>query len=132
MIFIDASFYVSLLRENDSNHHNAIAQWRKLGPYEKKMTSQAVLGEVATVGSQRYDKRLTIDFIEEVQAGNTAIILESTTVVDRTWEIFKKIKSKNVSWVDCYSWAIIEFYKIERILTFDKDFQRLLSTKSKQ
>lgn len=132
MIFIDASFYASLLRENDSNHQNAIAQWRNLGPYEKKLTSQAVLGEVATVGSQRYDKRLTVDFIEEVQAGNTTIILESTPLVDRTWEIFKKVKSKNVSWVDCYSLAIIEAYKIEIVLSFDRDFQRLLGMKSKQ
>ena len=128
MIFIDASFYISLLKKNDANHEQAVVKWRNLRLYERKMTSQAILGEVLTVGSQRYDKQLTIDFVEEVKAGNTVIILETVALIDHAWETFKKVKSKNVSWVDCYSWTIIQVHKIATVLTFDKDFQRLMHT----
>ncbi|MDO8452077.1 MAG: PIN domain-containing protein [bacterium] len=125
MIFVDASYYISLLKPTDSNHKNALILAKR---YEEDalMTSQAVLGEVATVGSQRYNKEATVAFIEGIlQAGTTTIILERSEFVDRTWHIFKTIKSKNVSWVDCYSLAIIEAYKIKTILAFDKDLRRL-------
>lgn len=131
MIFVDASYYISLLKPTDSNHKNALASAKRYED-EKLMTSQAVLGEVATVGSQRYNREATVAFIEGIlHEGTTTIILERLELVDRAWEIFKEVQKKDISWVDCYSWAIIEEYKIEKILTFDRDFQRLLGTKSK-
>lgn len=128
MIFVDASFYVSLLKPTDSNHQKALELAKQHGT-TKQITSHAVIGEVATVGSQRYSKEATIAFIEEVLRGATTIVLETAELVDRAWEIFRKVKSKNVSWVDCYSWAIIQAYKIETVLTFDRDFQRLVDAK---
>lgn len=125
MIFIDSSFYLSIFRKNDSNHEKAINWWRSIPDNAQKMTSQAILGEVLTVGSQRYDRRLTIAFVEEIHVGNTIIILETAPLVAHAWEIFKKTSKKDISWVDCYSRAIIEAYKIETVLTFDKDFQKL-------
>lgn len=126
MIFVDASFYVSLLKPTDSNHDNAVALARKLGR-ASKLTSQAVLGEVVTVGSQRFSKEATIIFIEHILRGRTTTILfETHELVTRAWKIFKTIKSKNISWVDCYSAAIMEAYKIETVLTFDKDFAWLV------
>ena len=129
MIFIDSSFYLSIFRKNDSNHEKAIIWWRSIPDDAQKMTSQAILGEVLTVGSQRYDRRLTIAFVEEIRAGNTSILLETAPLVTRTWQIFKEIIKKDISWVDCYSWAIIEAYKIETVLTFDKDFQKMIDAK---
>lgn len=126
MIFIDSSFYVSLLKKRDSNHGKAVDWWRSLPDDAQKMTSQAILGEVLTVGSQRHDRQLTIAFVEEIRAGNTIIILETMPLVARAWEIFRKVTRKDVSWVDCYSSAIIEMYKIETVLTFDKDFAWLV------
>lgn len=128
MIFIDSSFYLSIFRKNDSNHEKAINWWRTIPDDAQKMTSQAILGEVLTVGSQRYDRRLTIAFVEEIHAGNTTIMLETASLVARTWEIFKEITKKDISWVDCYSLAIIQTYKIEMVLTFDKDFQKLAAS----
>lgn len=123
MIFVDASFYIGLLKPTDSNRSKAQAlakQYKK----QKLMTSQAVLGEVATVGSQRYNREATIAFIEGLfQESTTTVILETASLVARAWEIFRKATKKDVSWVDCYSLAIIEAYKIKTVLTFDKDLQ---------
>lgn len=124
MIFVDASYYLSLLKPTDSNHERALTM-AKYHEKEELMTSQAVLGEVATVGSQRYNKEATIAFLEGIlRAGTTTIVLERQELVVRTREIFKEITKKDISWVDCYSMAIIEAYKIETVLTFDKDLQR--------
>lgn len=130
MIFVDASFYLSILQKNDSNHTKAVSWWKSFPDDVQKMTSQAILGEVLTVGSQRHDRRLTIAFVEKILAGNTNIVLETAPLVARSWEIFKKVTKKDVSWVDCYSAAIIEVYKIETVLTFDREFQQLLRTQA--
>ena len=122
MIFIDASFYLSLLNPKDNNHEKAI----KIGQEyegEEYVTSQMVLGEVLTVGSQRFDKTLTIKFIEEVLKSRTRVVLEKAELIKGAYNIFKKIRSKNVSWVDCYSFAIMEKLKIKKALTFDKHFK---------
>ncbi|OGG13598.1 hypothetical protein A2875_01190 [Candidatus Gottesmanbacteria bacterium RIFCSPHIGHO2_01_FULL_46_14] len=126
MIFIDASLYLSILRHNDSNHAKAVTWWKSFPDDVQKMTSQAILGEVLTVGSLRYDRRLTIAFVEKIRAGKTTIMLETPPLVARGWEIFKNVSKKDVSWVDCYSCAIIQAYKIETVLTFDRDLQLLI------
>ena len=102
MIFIDASFYLSLLNPNDSNHQKAIelSEQHKKGDYA---TSQSVLGEVLTVGSQRFDKSLTVEFVEEIFKSHTKIVLEKRELVKDAFNFFKSVKSKNVSWVDSYS-----------------------------
>ena len=90
MIFIDASYYLSLLNSQDSNHKEAvgIGLCHKNGVY---ITSQAVLGEVLTVGSQRIDKKLTIKFVEEILKSQTRVILETREYIDEAFLIFKKI-----------------------------------------
>lgn len=126
MIFIDASFYISLLKPTDSNHDSAVSIAKEHG-LAPKITSQSVLGEVATVGSQRFSREATIVFIDDILHGRTTTVLfETPTLVDRAWEIFKRVTKKDVSWVDCYSLAIIEAYKIETVLTFDKDLKELV------
>jgi len=125
MIFIDASFYLSLLNSKDSNHKKAVEMGLK---YEGEVyiTSQAVLGEVLTVGSQRIDKRLTIDFVEEILKSRTRIILETKEYVDDAFLFFKRTESKNISWVDCYSLSIMKKLKIKEALSFDKHFKQLV------
>ena len=122
MIYIDASFYLSLLSPKDINHKKAIKIGRRYKD-EKYITTQMILGEVLTVGSQRFDKPLTIKFVEEVLKSRTRIVLEKPELIKRAFNIFKKIRSKNISWVDSYSFAVMEKLNIKKALTFDKHFK---------
>ncbi|MBI3576496.1 type II toxin-antitoxin system VapC family toxin [Candidatus Gottesmanbacteria bacterium] len=89
--------------------------------------------EVAIVGSQRYNREATIAFIEGLfHEGTTTVVLETAPVVARAWEIFKQVTKKDFSWVDCYSLAIIEAYKIETVLTFDKELQKMVGFPRRQ
>lgn len=122
MIFIDASFYLSLLNPQDINHQKAV----KIGEQyqnENYITTQMVLGEVLTVGAMRFNKPLTIKFVREIIKSRTQILLEKPLLVKQAFGIFKKIKSKNVSWVDCYSFAVIKKLNIKKALAFDKHFK---------
>ena len=126
MIFIDASFYLSLLNPKDNNHQKAI----KIGREHKNedyVTTQGVLGEVLTVGSQCFDKILTIKFIEEILKSRTKIVLERSDLIKQAFSVFKKIESKNISWVDCYSFAVMKKLDIKKALTFDEHFKKYYS-----
>lgn len=124
MIFIDASYYLSLLNSQDSNHKKAVETGLRY-KNEVYITSQAVLGEVLTVGSQRIDKKLTISFVDEILKSRTRIILETKEYIDEAFLIFKRTESKNISWVDCYSLSIMKKLKIKEVLSFDKHFKQL-------
>jgi predicted nucleic acid-binding protein len=123
-VYIDASAYIALLNPQDAHHNRAI----KIIPSLEKLqpiTSQAVLGEVLTVGSMRFDKEATIRFVQVILKSNTQVVLEKNIVVEEAFRLFQKTTSKNISWVDCYSQAIINYYQISKIFSFDNDFKQL-------
>lgn len=124
MIFIDSSAYLSLLISHDTNHRKALIAARKYAQ-EEQVTSYAVLGEILTVGSQKYNRPTTIKFVNRILNSPTIKIIETEELINLTWDLFKKVNYKNIGWVDCYSQAIINKYKIKLIFTFDKDFERL-------
>ena len=124
MVFIDASFYLSLLNPQDNNHQKAmlIAEKYKNADY---ITSYMVLGELLTVASMRYDKELAILFVEKILKSRTKIIMEKKELIKKAFDIFKQIRSKNISWVDCYSLVLMKKLKIKKALTFDRHFKKL-------
>ena len=121
--FIDASFYLALLNAKDHNHQKARKIAKKFLKH-RFITSQLVIGEVLTVGSMRINKPLTITFAEKILESSTLIVLESQELNQQAFSYFKQIASKNISWVDCVSFAIINQLKIGEALTFDKDFEK--------
>ncbi|HUS60275.1 MAG TPA: PIN domain-containing protein [Nevskiaceae bacterium] len=125
MIFIDASFYLSLLNPNDSNHEKAVKIGRKYKD-EEYVTTQMVLGEVLTVGSQRFNKVLTVRFVGEILKSRTRIVFEKSELVKQAFVLFKKTKSKNISWVDCYSLIVMKKLSIRTVLTFNKHLKQSL------
>lgn len=123
MVYIDASFYLSLLNVRDQNHHQAKKLAQKFSQ-EQVVTSQIIIGEVLTVGSMRIDKKLTIEFVDQIFQSDTRIILEQPDLIKQAYQMFKQIKSKNISWADCFSFALIKKFKIEEVLSFDIDFNK--------
>lgn len=124
-IFIDASAYLSALMLHDPNHTKTAEILMNLEQTEEDLvTSYGIIGEILTVSSQRYDKQKGIEFVKSILNSPTHILLETPELMKRSFELLQQIKSKNISWVDCYSFAIIETYKIEKVFSFDKDFKR--------
>ena len=123
-IFIDTSYYFSLLNPDDSNHKKALGL-KNVYSSNNRITTYAVIGELATIGAQRFDKKTTISFIDTILKGKTNIVVESKELVMSTWQLFNQVPNKNISWVDCYSAAVIQKFKIENVLTFDQDFKQL-------
>lgn len=125
MIFIDASSYLSSLLPKDPNLKKAVEIFRAIRESKEQLvTSHAILGEILTVSSQRYDRQAGIEFVKEILDGPTRLILEENKLMEKAFKIFQEIKDKDVGWVDCFSFAIIEHYKIEKVFSFDRDFKK--------
>lgn len=122
-IFVDSSFYLSILFSFDKNHSLAVLANNTLAGQEL-VTSHAVIGEILTVGSQRYNRELTIIFVDQIM-NDAYVFLENPDTVELGLTFFKQIKNNDISWVDCYSLAIMKTYDIDTIATFDSDFKKL-------
>ena len=124
-VFTDSSAYLSALMLHDPNNKRALEVLASIKTNKEEIiTSHAVLGEVLTVASQKYDRNKGTKFVEDIYESGIDIILESSDLIKKALANFKKIKDKDVSWVDCYSFAIIEAYKIEKVFSFDRDFKK--------
>jgi predicted nucleic acid-binding protein len=124
MIFVDSSAYIGILNPLDNNHKKAVALSNLLTYESQTITSYAVLGEVLTVGSMRYNRKASIDFVRNIFKSKTEIVSENDVLTKKAFKIFQEINDKDVGWVDCYSFAIIDHFKIEKVFSFDKDFRK--------
>lgn len=130
MTFIDSSAYLAILIPSDSNREKALKLAATVFNGNKNLvTSYAILGEVLTIGSMRFNRQAAIDYVQNIFQSNITLIMENEEILRRGFDIFQKVKDKDVSWVDCYSFAIVEHYHIEKVFSFDKDFRKYSQAK---
>lgn len=124
-IFLDTSFLISLLLEEDTNHEKArdIANNLKIKSVEFYI-NYLVFSECLTILSQRKSKAFAVSFGKTVKTEKEIRILEDKEEIkEKTWEIFQSVKDKNVSFADCSILASLEEEKISHLATFDKHFK---------
>ena len=126
--FIDTDAFIALNDESDLLHQKANKIWQKLALLKEKYsayTSTNVLLETLTIVSQRLGKMKAIQLLGELRSGAFIVIHPSESTVFEAEKIFCRIKSKNVSYADCLSFAVMKQKKINLIFSFDKDFKKM-------
>ncbi|MBU0618866.1 PIN domain-containing protein [Patescibacteria group bacterium] len=130
-IFVDTNYFCGLYNSADTLHLKSKEIFEKFKKTQHKLyTSSFIVAEVLTVLSQRIGKKSSIDFGTDILSQENLIkILRINTKIERdAFVIFKKIKSKNFSFVDALSLALIKKHKINLLLTFDKQLVNLAKT----
>lgn len=123
MVFVDANAFIGLLNRKSSLHQLAIQKSAKIKQENEILaTSDIVVAETITVLSSRIDRRLALTFGSEIEEGGIQIFYLEPETLSLAWKIFQKQTSKNVSFFDCTSFAIIEKYKVDKVFSFDSDF----------
>ena len=125
--FIDSSFIVALFKNFDSNHDKAKLISEQLFTLSSELIiSDFVFSESLTILSQKVGKEIALklqDFLLDRQIFR--IIYLDEILIMKSKEIFSQAKSKNMSFADCTSLAIIEYETIKNFVTFDKtDFKK--------
>src|SRR3989344_5212909 len=125
-VFIDSNIFIAELNKDDSLHNRAKVI---LGNIEKQnlsaVTSNFIVNEVITVLSQRVSKTTAITFADFIYDGDTAIDIMTINrnIEIKAIEYLKNLKSKNISFCDCATLAVLDLFSIDNLATFDRDFK---------
>lgn len=124
-IFIDTDFLIALNDTDDVLHQKAI---KILGSLSQRKTSAFlstnIILETLTILSQRISKKKALELLDELRSGKYIIIHPDEDLVFEGEKIFRQVRSKNVSYSDCLSFAVMREYKIEQVLSFDIHFKK--------
>ena len=121
IIFADTSALVSLFNPLDPNHEKAkiLAKRMQIKSY---LISNYTFAETVTILSQKVGKEKAT-YSGELMKKRFKEIKIDPKIDDLAWEIFKKQKSKNVSFVDCTTFALFKIGVFDKAFTFDNDFE---------
>ena len=126
-IFIDANFIVAIFREIESNHEQAVKTCEKLLNEYECCISNSIITEVVTIIMMR-TKNL------ELTRKAYYFMIDNFTVLnehdidkynDKVFKVFEKYNNNkfNLGFVDCSIVIIYEFYNLDSVVSFDKNFK---------
>lgn len=85
-----------------------------------------VIQETTTVISHKLSQQDSLDFLDKINELNLIQINLDLELEKRAWLLFKQQAKKNISFIDCANLASIEYYKIDRIFSFDTFYPKKL------
>ncbi len=121
VVFVDTSFLVSLFNIQDPKHDQAKKLSKKLLNIPP-LYSNLIFAETVTILSQKVGKQRAIYAGDLMKAKFREIRIDQD-IENLAWDIFKKQKSKNVSFVDCTTFALFHKGIFDQCFTFDRDFK---------
>jgi len=122
-IFIDTSAFYAMFDIDDALHTKSIKLLNKIPDTSQLFTSSEVIGETLTLLSMRIGKSKAVEIFKDILIYVETIMID-IEIFNNSLERFVSIKSKNISFVDCTSFAICEKFKMDFVFGFDKDFEK--------
>ena len=124
-VFIDTNVFVAINDDRDSTHKRALDLLYKLNEAKVNyFTSSDIIGESLTVISQKLGKKQATEFLKDVKVIAEEIFIDEN-IHYAARKFFKRVKSKNVSFIDCSSVIAMKRNKIKVIFSFDESFKSL-------
>ncbi len=126
-IFLDTSFIISLIVEEDANHKRAVTLAEK---FKDKIVqfyvNYFIFSECLTILSQRKGKSVSLVFGKSIKEERKIEIIKiDDKLEDASWNIFREMTDKDMSFADCSILATLENNNISQLATFDKHFIKL-------
>lgn len=126
MIFLDTTYIIALINENDKYHKKALKLMEDVD-YEKKMTNSVVFVESLNM----LDKRSTqkdIDNIANKLYQLDKIHCVNSANIKNSLNIFK-FYNGSINFADCTKIDSMITYRINEIISFDSDFDKVKGIK---
>ncbi len=126
-LLIDSDFLVGLFRVGDPHYRVSTQLFQH---YKETKNSfhviNLVLQEAGTVLSHRVGMDAVRLYYQKVPLLEFICIDIDEGLEKRSWDIFLKQTKKGCSFVDCANLAVIEYYKLDGILSFDSFYPEKL------
>lgn len=130
-VFIDSSFWIALVDKSDSSHTQAINltktdKW----PKWEFFTSDYITNECLTRLKRKIGSKTAISFYKFIVKYKTRGILTilqlNENIFEKSYIIFKRNPlPKTFGFTDASTVALMKIHKINYLLTFDQDFQKI-------
>lgn len=122
-IFVDSSFIIALVNENDSLHESSL-EYIDLIEKNECYISNLVINEVITVIGNKIDLETAISAFDLIN--DIFHVINEYEIKDfnsNTLLIYEKHGTK-LSFTDCSIIVDMHYHKIENLLSFDKEFKK--------
>ena len=122
-IFVDSSFLIALVNENDSLHEKSL-EYIDLIEKNDCYISNLVINEVITVIGNKIDLETAISAFDLIN--DIFHVINEYEIKDfnsTTTLIYEKHGTK-LSFTDCSIIVDMHYHKIENLLSFDKEFKK--------
>ena len=122
-IFVDSSFIIALVNENDSLHESSL-EYIDLIEKNECYISNLVINEVITVIGNKIDLETAISAFDLIN--DIFHVINEYELKDfnsNTMLIYEKHGTK-LSFTDCSIIVDMHYHKIENLLSFDKEFKK--------
>jgi len=122
-LLIDTDFLIALVKEDDKNHLRSIDKLKSLKDALIFITPFTI-PETVTVLSYKVSQQAAKKFLKETREKFIELPLNEE-IIGLADKIFLAQNKKGISWIDCLNAAIVKYYKLEGILSYDKFYSRL-------
>jgi predicted nucleic acid-binding protein len=121
MIFVDSSFFIAIVRDKDKWHSDALELAQKIN--ESMVISDLIISESVTlVGSLEGGKAGKL--LYEYFTDNCEICFVYEEILTKAIDTFLKYDG-SISLADAASVEIMKKHRINKILSFDSDFDKI-------
>ncbi|MCX6783928.1 MAG: PIN domain-containing protein [candidate division WWE3 bacterium] len=124
-LFVDSSVFYAIRDPKDHDHKKAIAIAKRLSGVDSiSFVSTEVISESISLVSRRLGRKESIKLLEELRSGEFTVINPDWELLAKSDDIFRMIRSKNVSYCDCVSFAVMNQQDIIWAFSFDAHFKK--------
>ncbi len=124
-ILFDSDILFALYVASDALHLKSKKDFQKyLAQKADFFITNLVLQETATVLSYKFGQRTALNFLKRVKNLGAKEIFVSQKATIKAWEIFQAQKKKGTSFIDCANIAVYQEFKLDKIFSFDKFYQK--------
>ena len=126
-VFADTSFWIALLDKADQHHGEAVNAFRKLSASRIDLfTSEFVVFETATyLNCSLKNHAIASAFMLSLSPSSVSVIPVEGAMIEKARRIFLKYDDIPLSFVDCYSFALMTELHMRLFAGFDKHFTRV-------
>lgn len=122
MIFIDSSFFIAAMNKKDQWHQNA-GEILPIIKNEEKIISELILSESVTLIGSLFGVKTGLKLFNYILDNHEIHYLDKNLIFD-AMEIFLKYNG-TLSFADSVSVQIMKDLQIEKIVSFDSDFDKV-------
>ncbi|MCX9083361.1 MAG: type II toxin-antitoxin system VapC family toxin [Candidatus Methanoperedens sp.] len=130
MIFVDTSAFLAIVNEKDNNHKAAktFLEGIKNGKVRVKkiITSDYIIDETLTRIRYSVGHKEAVKWGKDILASRVVEKMDvGKELFELAWEIFENYEDKKLSFTDCTSFALMKKRNVEKVFSFDKDFENM-------